>query len=247
MLGDQRRAGARQRLGERAALAAARRASRSSSASGTLALAAVERLAGGVRPARRAGRSRRARSTIPVQHGLRPRRSRSRLCACSTPASSVSAPAAHVDRGAGVEHGQRRARLPRLPSRTVAQHARVALGRARGDRAVAGRLEPDLLRRDVVQRPAGRRSARPRGWCPKPRTRRVRRRSTLPGRARVPSSPSAAAIVSRKSGSETPITWRVAPAGLVSGPRKLKIVRTAERLAHRDDVLHRRVVARART
>ena len=36
----------------------------------------------------------------------------------------------------------------------------------------------------------------------------------------------------------------VAPAGLVSGPRKLKIVRTAELLAHRDHVLHRRVVAR---
>src|SRR4051794_29235661 len=44
---------------------------------------------------------------------------------------------------------------------------------------------------------------------------------------RAPSRASAPAIVSRKFGSDTPMTWRVAPAGLVSGPRKLKIVRTA--------------------
>ena len=43
----------------------------------------------------------------------------------------------------------------------------------------------------------------------------------------VPSTASAPAIVSRYSGSETPISCRRAPAGLVSGPRKLKIVRTA--------------------
>ena len=30
--------------------------------------------------------------------------------------------------------------------------------------------------------------------------------------------------------SETPMSWRRAPAGLVSGPRKLKIVRTASSL-----------------
>src|SRR4051794_28326890 len=47
---------------------------------------------------------------------------------------------------------------------------------------------------------------------------------------RAPSRASAPAIVSRKPGSETPISWRVAPAGLVSGPRKLKIVRTASSL-----------------
>src|ERR1700716_3552706 len=43
----------------------------------------------------------------------------------------------------------------------------------------------------------------------------------------TPSCASAPAIVSRKAGSATPTSWRVAPAGLVSGPRKLKIVRTA--------------------
>src|SRR5918994_4580990 len=46
----------------------------------------------------------------------------------------------------------------------------------------------------------------------------------------APSSPSAAAIVSILPGSETPITWRRAPAGFVSGPRKLKIVRTPSSL-----------------
>src|SRR3954447_23062921 len=46
----------------------------------------------------------------------------------------------------------------------------------------------------------------------------------------APSLASAPAIVSRYAGSETPISWRVAPAGLVSGPRKLKIVRTASSL-----------------
>ena len=38
------------------------------------------------------------------------------------------------------------------------------------------------------------------------------------------------------------MTWRRAPAGFVSGPRKLKIVRTASSRAHRDDVARRRVV-----
>src|SRR4051812_41206370 len=47
---------------------------------------------------------------------------------------------------------------------------------------------------------------------------------------RAPRRASAPAIVSRKPGSETPMTCRVAPAGLVSGPRKLKIVRTASSL-----------------
>src|SRR3954447_20960913 len=45
-----------------------------------------------------------------------------------------------------------------------------------------------------------------------------------PKRARAP------AMVGRKAGSETPITCREAPAGLVSGPRKLKIGRTASSL-----------------
>src|SRR5215212_6603001 len=47
---------------------------------------------------------------------------------------------------------------------------------------------------------------------------------TAPSRARAP------AIVSRNAASETPITCRAAPAGFVSGPRKLKIVRTASSL-----------------
>src|SRR5690349_11132069 len=47
---------------------------------------------------------------------------------------------------------------------------------------------------------------------------------------RAPRRASAPAIVSRKCASLTPITWRIAPAGLVSGPRKLKIVRTASSL-----------------
>src|SRR5215210_7037275 len=46
----------------------------------------------------------------------------------------------------------------------------------------------------------------------------------------APRRASAPAIVPRNAGSETPITCRVAPAGLVSGPRKLKIVRTASSL-----------------
>src|SRR3954447_1834200 len=47
---------------------------------------------------------------------------------------------------------------------------------------------------------------------------------------RAPRRASAPAIVNRKAGSETPITCREAPAGLVRGPRKLKIVLTASSL-----------------
>src|SRR4051794_11588471 len=46
----------------------------------------------------------------------------------------------------------------------------------------------------------------------------------------APKRASAPAMVVRKAGSETPITCREAPAGVVSGPRKLKIVRTASSL-----------------
>ena len=49
-------------------------------------------------------------------------------------------------------------------------------------------------------------------------------------RRAAPSRASAPAIVVEEAGSETPMSWRVAPAGLVSGPRKLKIVRTASSL-----------------
>ena len=48
----------------------------------------------------------------------------------------------------------------------------------------------------------------------------------------------------RSARSSTPISWRRAPAGLVSGPRRLKMVRHAELAAHRRDVLHGRVVTR---
>src|SRR4051812_27630644 len=47
---------------------------------------------------------------------------------------------------------------------------------------------------------------------------------------RAPRRARARAITSRKAGSDTPMTCRVAPAGLVSGPRKLKMVRTASSL-----------------
>ena len=63
------------------------------------------------------------------------------------------------------------------------------------------------------------------------RTRRAHRRSTLPGPSPAPRAASAEADrLELAPGSETPITWRVAPAGLVSGPRKLKTVRTASSL-----------------
>src|SRR4051794_27322626 len=42
----------------------------------------------------------------------------------------------------------------------------------------------------------------------------------------VPKRANAFAMTSRYDASDTPMTWRRAPAGLVSGPRKLKIVRT---------------------
>ncbi len=47
---------------------------------------------------------------------------------------------------------------------------------------------------------------------------------------RHPRAASAEATVSSLVPSETPITWRVAPAGLVNGPRKLNSVRTASSL-----------------
>ena len=46
----------------------------------------------------------------------------------------------------------------------------------------------------------------------------------------VPKRRNAPARTPRNEGSLTPMTWRLAPAGLVSGPRKLKIVRTASSL-----------------
>ena len=46
-------------------------------------------------------------------------------------------------------------------------------------------------------------------------------------RGRRRAAPARPAIVSRKRASETPISWRRAPAGFVSGPSRLKIVRTA--------------------
>src|SRR3954451_19438207 len=46
----------------------------------------------------------------------------------------------------------------------------------------------------------------------------------------TPSLTRAPAMRSSMPGSETPMSWRRAPAGLVSGPRKLKIVRTASSL-----------------
>ena len=61
---------------------------------------------------------------------------------------------------------------------------------------------------------------------------------------RAPSRCSTRIWMPTRSGWNTPISWFGAPAGLVSGPRMLKIVRTPSSLAHRRRVFHRRVVAR---
>ena len=221
--------------------------SRSSSDSGRSRLRAVDapRAWRSTRSSRRGAHARvSARRSARARRARRPSRSPPRRA--RTPSASESARPAHVDRGAGVQHRQRRARCPAPPSSTAAQErARSRPGVPAPTAPSVRRLEPDLLGASRRRCRCRRRSARPRGSAPRPRTRRGHPRSTLPMPSRVPSSPSARRHrLQLCPGRDTPITWRRAPAGLVSGPRKLKIVRTAERLAHRHHVLHRRVVER---
>ena len=95
----------------------------------------------------------------------------------------------------------------------------------------------DLVLADL-RRPSARRPSSPRRATPRP-CRPCRRRRA---RARLPSRCSTRTWMPTRSGWNTPISWFGAPAGLVSGPRMLKIVRTPSSLAHRRRVLHRAVV-----
>ena len=149
--------------------------------------------------------------------------------AARTPSSKRVHGAGHVDRRARVEHRDV-ARRALLAGEDPAGRLGVDVRRAAGQRARARRgraPRPRARRRRPV--PARRRPRR-RALSPTCSSRPDRRRWTLPAPSAAPSRASAPAIVSRKFGSETPITWRMAPAGLVSGPRKLKIVRTASSL-----------------
>ena len=137
--------------------------------------------------------------------------------------------AGHVDRRARVEHRDvaRRARLAgEDPAGRLGVHVRRAAGQRRG----FGARQPHVLGGDVVCRVPARRRPRRRALSPTCSSRPDRRRWTLPAPSGRPAGPARPRSSPGSAGSETPITWRSAPAGLVSGPRKLKIVRTASSL-----------------
>ena len=146
--------------------------------------------------------------------------------AAVTPACEIRHRAGHVDRRARVEQRDvaRRAGLAgEDPPRRVARCRRACR-----------RPAPRAARERAPRPPGQSRSGAAR--CRRPRRRALsptcssrpdRRRWTLPAPCPPPAAPGRPRSSPGSVGSETPITCRVAPAGLVSGPRKLKIVRTA--------------------
>ena len=107
---------------------------------------------------------------------------------------------------------------PARPRRTERSTAAFSAGSPAPTARVIRRLHPEVDGMYLVGVEVRRRSARPRGSA------RPRENSSSPSALdttsalSVPSAMSAAAIVLDAPASETPITWRVAPAGLVSGP-----------------------------
>ena len=213
--------------------------SRSSSASGTVARGAARRP--------RRGRTRRSlehahprASTAAMVRSRRsaraPRRGAGvdrRLGGAHARLERLGA-AGDVDRRAGVEHGEvaRRTAARRRGSRACVRRSRPA-SRRRGRRARsrAGRRRRPRRQRSMLGRSARRRDLDDLRAC---------RRCSVSSRPSSLDTTSALldaqlAPAPRRScpdsaGSETPISCRVAPAGFVSGPRKLKIVRTASSL-----------------
>ena len=166
---------------------------------------------------------------VALQDVAARRPSRSASSARRAPSSSESARPPDVDGGAGVHHGHRALRA-RLARQHRAQDRRVLVGAAGAHGGVVRGLDPEVLGAHVVCVEFVARSARPRGWARPRRTRRGHPRSTLPGPSRCRAPGARGRSSSMSPASETPITWRVAPAGLVSGPRKLNTVRTASSL-----------------
>ena len=159
------------------------------------------------------------------------------------PSAIVIGDIGHVQRRAGVEQHDV-ARRAGLAGQHGQQH-RLRCRRARrradcgrrpsGCRSPPGAVRIRAPRRRAARRPSCRRRAR---------SRPCRRGPTPPARVSRPGRCSTRAWMPTRSGWNTPIRMFGAPAGLVSGPRMLKMVRTPSSLAHRRDVLHRRVVDR---
>ena len=161
-----------------------------------------------------------------------------------TPVGERVGAARHVDRGAGVQDRRASARCRRSPASTSrSDRARSGPACRRPPRRRPARSSPTLLgrhRRSCVSRPSLSSTTRV-----APETEISSRPSALDTtRAR-----SAAKLAERRRHASRAWPGRrrrspgaCAPAGFVSGPRKLKIVRTAELLAHRHDVARRRVV-----
>ena len=149
--------------------------------------------------------------------------------AARTPSSSVSRLPGDVDRRAGVEHGQvalRAALALEDPPRGGGVDVRRAAGQVLGAGHAAARRPPGTPRRSeaLARRP------RRRALSPTCSSRPDRRRWTLPAPSRRPASPALPRWCpgTPRRTRRSPGAWR--PAGLVSGPRKLKIVRTASSL-----------------
>ena len=188
----------------------------------------------------------RLRLHVALQHVARRRPSRSPPRRAARPSSSESRQAAHVDRGAGVQHRQRAlgARLAaRAPTRSDARRSRPACPRRR--RASRGRLQPDAPRGSRRRRRCAPSSARPRASGPDTEnssrpsaldTTRAPLRAELP-RARRP-------IVSSMPASRHADHLARGAGGI--GQRAEEVEDRAHRqlLAHRHHVPHRRVVER---
>ena len=160
----------------------------------------------------------------PVERGLRRGRRRWTAAARSTPSRRVSTLSADQEGGGGVEQDDVAIGAGLAVQQARAGPRRSAAGVAAGEVGQRGARQADGLGRDGEQ---AHRAVAPFGdlglarwWssrpCPSPCTTQARS---------APSAPSTWASGSTQRAAKTPTTWRWAPAGLVSGPSRLKMVR----------------------
>ena len=134
----------------------------------------------------------RSRSDVALQHVARAAPESIASSARRTPAAIESGPPAHVDRRAGVQHGQRALGAGLAARARARRTCGVLVGRARAHGAVGRRLEPELLgasRRSSRMSPSL--SSTTRVAPDDARSRRGHPRSTLPAPSRCRARPSA--------------------------------------------------------
>ena len=242
MLGDQRRARARQRLGERAALAAGLDL-RGKLGQRALALPALAARRASRRPGRPGAGSRGGRLHPALEHAAPRRRRRSS-------APRRARPRRACRRGPPRRSRRRRSARPASarcrPCRTSTSRSTCAFcsGVPAPTAPSAERSRSDLVGRHVVARETAVSQLHHPG---RPGDRELVQaigarhyQGTSPPQALPARPPSSRA----STGSETPITWRSAPAGFVSGPEEVEDRADGQLLAHRHDVLERGVVER---